>query len=86
MIEETTLEINLSSLKSNYDYLRSKISDKTLMLAVVKAFGYGSEAVTVATFLESLGVDYFAVAYVHEGVLLRKSGIKSPILSSPSAY
>ena len=51
-----------------------------MMLAVVKAFAYGSDAVVVAKLLESIGVDYFAVAYVDEGVILRKGGIKAPIL------
>jgi len=49
-------------------------------MAVVKAFGYGSDAVEVALELEQLGVYYFAVAYTSEGVALRKAGIKSPIL------
>ena len=80
MIKETTLEISLSALKANYKLLRSKISSKTMMLAVVKAFAYGSDAVVVAKLLESIGVDYFAVAYVDEGVILRKGGIKAPIL------
>ena len=52
----------------------------SLFLAVVKAFAYGSEAVVVASFLQKIGVDYFAVAYVSEGVDLRKAGITVPIL------
>ena len=51
-----------------------------MLLAVVKAFAYGSDAVKIAQFLETLGVDYFAVAYVREGVKLRDSGVKTPIL------
>ena len=50
------------------------------MLGVVKACGYGSSSVEVSKLLESLGIDYFAVAYVSEGVELRKGGIKAPIL------
>lgn len=50
------------------------------MLAVVKASGYGSDAISVAQFLEAKGVDYFAVAYTDEGIALRKAGIKTPIL------
>ena len=50
------------------------------MLGVVKACGYGSSSIEVSKLLESLGIDYFAVAYVNEGVELRKAGIKSPIL------
>lgn len=79
-IGETTLEIDLSALEHNYRYLKSKISDSTKFLGVVKAFAYGSDMVAVAKKLESLGTDYLAVAYVKEGVLLRESGIKTPIL------
>ncbi len=79
-VGETTLEISLSALSYNYRYLKSTLSTETKFLAVVKAFAYGSDMVAVATKLEALGVDYFAVAYVKEGILLRKAGITSPIL------
>ena len=52
----------------------------TKLLAVVKAFGYGSDAVEVAKCLVAQGVDYLGVAYVHEGIALRKAGITTPIL------
>lgn len=80
MVSETTLEINLSALKNNIQVLRSKVDKDTMLLAVVKAFAYGSDAVKIAQYLETLGVDYFAVAYISEGVKLRKAGIKTPIL------
>lgn len=77
---ETTLELDLSALEYNYNFFKAKLQKETKFLAVVKAFAYGSDMVTVAKKLESLQVDYFAVAYVKEGVLLRDAGIKSPIL------
>lgn len=77
---ETRLEIDLNALAHNYKYLTSKLQKDTKTLAVVKAFGYGSESVAIAQELESLGVDYFAVAYVKEGVALRDGGITTPIL------
>jgi alanine racemase len=77
---ETLLEINLNALAHNYTYLSSKLKPGTKKLAVVKAFGYGSDGVAVAKELENLGVDYFAVAYVKEGVALRDGGIRTPIL------
>lgn len=77
---ETTLEINLRALTHNYNYLKSKLKSNTNFLAVVKAFAYGSDSVTVAKHLETLGVDYFAVAYASEGSVLREVGIKTPIL------
>ncbi|MGB5942490.1 MAG: alanine racemase [Leeuwenhoekiella sp.] len=76
----TVLEIDLGALTHNYNYLRSKLSPTVKMMAVVKAFGYGSEAVAVAQKLEALGIDYFAVAYASEGVALRDAGIRTPIL------
>ncbi len=78
--QETILEIDLSALKHNYQFLKSKISDSTKFLAVVKAFAYGNEANEIALYLQDLGVDYFAVAYTSEGVALRDAGITTPIL------
>ena len=77
---ETLLEIDLGALEHNYHYLRSRLEPKTKFLAVVKAYAYGSEAGSIAKKLETLGVDYFAVAYVKEGIALRKAGITKPIL------
>jgi len=77
---ETTLEINLSALAHNYNYLKQRLRKDTLFLGVVKAFAYGSDMVAVARRLEELGVDYLAVAYVNEGVLLRDAGVRTPIL------
>jgi len=79
-VQETVLEIDLKALKHNLEYIKSKINNNTKILAVVKAFGYGSNAVKVAQYLELLKVDYLAVAYVKEGVALRDSGITTPIL------
>jgi len=77
---ETVLEIDLKALAHNYAYLRSRLQPETKFLGVVKAFAYGSDAEKIALKLQDLGVDYFAVAYVNEGVLLRNAGITKPIL------
>ncbi len=80
-IRETTLEIDLKALAHNYRHLQSKTSKNTRFMGVVKAFAYGSDAVRIARELEKLGVDYLATAFVKEAVLLRKNGIKKPILA-----
>ncbi|MEM7185598.1 MAG: alanine racemase [Bacteroidota bacterium] len=77
---ETILEIDLDALAHNFQYLKSKIDPDTRIMGVVKAFGYGSDAIEVAKELVTQGVDYFAVAYVKEGVALRDAGIETPIL------
>ena len=77
---ETVLEINLGNLAHNYRYLRSKVPKDVKFLSVVKAHAYGSDSVEIARKLEELGTDYFAVAYVEEGIRLRQNGITTPIL------
>ncbi len=79
-VKETVLEINLAHLTHNFNYLKSKVNPNVKMLAVVKASGYGSDAGAIAKHLEKVGADYFAVAYVAEGIALRESGITTPIL------
>ncbi|MDC9722775.1 MAG: alanine racemase [Urechidicola sp.] len=75
----TSLKINLESVDFNLNYFKAKLQKSTKLLVVVKAFGYGSDAIIIAKHLQNK-VDYFAVAYTQEGVALRTAGIKTPIL------
>ena len=75
----TTLQIDLNALHFNLNYFKLKLKSDTKIMAVVKAFGYGSDAIAIAQFIQNK-VSYFAVAYTHEGVSLRKAGINTPIL------
>ncbi|WP_299669939.1 alanine racemase [uncultured Polaribacter sp.] len=75
----TVLEIDGNALEHNLTYFKQKLNPKTKVLAVVKAFGYGSDGVQIAKFLEDK-VDYYAVAYTHEGIALREAAVKTPIL------
>ena len=79
-MKKTILEIDLKALGHNFNVISSKLSSQTKFMAVVKANGYGSNSVEIAKKLVTMGVDYFAVAFASEGVTLRKSGIKTPIL------
>ncbi|SOU85616.1 alanine racemase [Tenacibaculum dicentrarchi] len=75
----TILEIDAKSIEHNLAFFKQKLNPDTKILAVVKAFGYGSEATEVAKLVQDK-VDYFAVAYSNEGIVLREAGIKTPIL------
>jgi len=75
----TVLEIDAQALEHNLNYFKQKLNPETKILAVVKAYGYGSDGVLVADFLKDK-VAYFAVAYAHEGIALREANIKTPIL------
>jgi alanine racemase len=79
-LHKTVLEIDLTSLRNNFTFFRNQIGPKVKMMAMVKAFGYGSGSFEAARTLQFMGADYFAVAYADEGVQLRKSGIHVPIM------
>lgn len=79
-IHDTILNINLSALINNVNVFKKQLSDTTKIMGMVKAFSYGSGTYEVASALEHHGVDYLAVAYEDEGILLRKKGILLPIL------
>jgi len=77
---ETVLEINIDALIHNLNYYRSKLRPGTKIMAMVKAFSYGSGSFEIANVLQFHNVDYLAVAYADEGVELRKAGIRLPIM------
>jgi len=77
---ETVMEINLNTLLNNLNYYKSKLKPGVKIMAMVKAFSYGSGTFEVANMLQYNKVDYLAVAYVDEGVALRQGGITLPIM------
>ena len=85
-VHETVLEINFSNLVSNLNYYKSKIKPETKLMAMVKAFSYGSGNLEVCNILQFYNVDYVTVAFADEGVDLRRAGITLPIMvMSPEA-
>ena len=75
------LDINLSNLKNNIESIKSIISDKLDIIAVVKANGYGLGALNISKYLSSIGIKYFAVATLEEALELRVTGnIKEDII------
>ncbi|MGI6479362.1 MAG: bifunctional UDP-N-acetylmuramoyl-tripeptide:D-alanyl-D-alanine ligase/alanine racemase [Salinivirgaceae bacterium] len=76
----TIMEVNLDALISNLRYFRSTLNKDTKVIAMLKAFGYGSGSHELATVLQHHRVDYLAVAFTDEAVQLRESGIKTPIM------
>ncbi|MFN5421871.1 MAG: bifunctional UDP-N-acetylmuramoyl-tripeptide:D-alanyl-D-alanine ligase/alanine racemase [bacterium] len=88
-VHRTRLEINLSSLAHNLKQYRLHLQPGTRVMAMVKAFSYGAGSIEVANLLQFNRVEYLAVAYVDEGVTLRKAGVRLPIMimnTEPSAF
>ncbi len=82
----TVLDLDLGKLAHNLDRFR-ECFDKPIM-GMVKAFAYGAGD-AVAVELDRLGIDRLAVAFVEEGVALRKRGVRCPLLvlnADPGRY
>ncbi len=77
---ETVLEINLNAISHNLNYFRSRLNPNVKLMVMVKAFGYGSGGFEIAKLLEHHNVDYLGVAFADEGISLKNSGIKVPIM------
>ncbi|HON69505.1 MAG TPA: bifunctional UDP-N-acetylmuramoyl-tripeptide:D-alanyl-D-alanine ligase/alanine racemase [Tenuifilum sp.] len=79
-VHRTTLEINLNAIAHNLNYYRSLLNPGVKVMAMVKAFSYGSGSYEIANLLQFQRVDYLGVAYTDEGVSLREAGISLPIV------
>ena len=79
-IHQTVMEVDLNAMANNLREYRSLLQPGTRVMAMVKAFGYGSGSFEIANLLQFHGIDYLGVAYADEGVVLRKAGIRVPIM------
>jgi alanine racemase len=84
-IHQTVMTVNLTAMNNNLDAFRRRLKTGVRMMAMVKASSYGSGGYEIANALQEQKVDYLTVAYVDEGVALRKAKIGLPIMvMSPS--
>ena len=77
---QAILEVNLNAIENNLNVFRKRLDPGTSIMVMVKAFSYGSGDYEIARLLEYHQVDYLTVAYVDEGIALRKAGITMPIM------
>jgi alanine racemase len=82
----TIAEINLTALHHNFRQVQRTIPAGCGILAVVKADAYGHGFMDIARELDALGVTAFGVAFLAEGIQLRKSGIDRPVLILGGIY
>jgi len=74
-------EIDLDNIRFNMDSMKANLAPHTKMIAVIKADGYGHGSVPIGRELESLPYVFgFATATYEEADILRRSGIRKPIL------
>lgn len=83
---QTVLEVNMSRLQHNLSIHKRIVGKSTKIMAMVKAFSYGSGGYQLAKALEYNKVDYLGVAYIDEGIELRRAGINLPIMVLNTDY
>lgn len=79
-VHQTVLEVDLTAMTHNLKEYQRYLQPSTKIMAMVKAFSYGSGSAEVASALQFHKVDYLAVAYADEGIELRKAGIHLPVM------
>ena len=74
--------VHLSSLHHNFESISNFVGKDIYIIPVIKADAYGHGIVRVAKELSIYNnVVYLGVAHIKEGVMLRKKGIKKPVLA-----
>lgn len=74
------VEVKESALINNYRQVRNLVPEKTRVMAVVKANGYGHGLSIAARIFFDAGADYLGVTTVEEGLEIRNTGINTPVL------
>ena len=77
------MTVDLGRLARNLGRIQTHVrknGSATKVMAVVKANAYGHGLEKCALHLEASGVDFLGCAYVEEGIILRRAGVKIPIL------
>ena len=70
--------VDLDAIGHNLQAIRAHVG--VPVMGIVKANAYGHGLVPVARHLEACGVDRLGVAFVEEGIALRRAGIRLPVL------
>ena len=70
--------VDLPAIAGNLRAIRDRV--RVPVMGIVKANAYGHGLVAVARHLEASGVDRLGVAFVEEGIALRRAGVRLPIL------
>ena len=76
----TWAEIDLAALRFNVRQIRARVGETTQIMGIVKANAYGHGLARIAQELVACGVEQLGVAFVEEGIELRRAGIEVPIL------
>ena len=79
-MRHTRAEIDLQALRFNFEGIRDRVGSNVKIMGIVKANAYGHGMVEAAKALAGFGCHQLGVAFLEEGIELRKHGITTPVL------
>lgn len=74
------LLVDLDAIRDNVSRFRSLCGPGVAILAVLKAWAYGTELARLATALQDSGIDWIGVSAADEGAAVRRAGVQRPVL------
>ncbi|MEL6345305.1 MAG: alanine racemase [Myxococcota bacterium] len=74
------LIVDLAAIRENIARFRRLVGADVRILAMLKAWAYGTELARVARDLQAAGVNWIGVSAADEGAMLRRAGVHLPIL------
>jgi alanine racemase len=74
------LMVDLGAIRENIARFRELCGPSVAILAMLKAWAYGTELARVASALQESGVDWIGVSAADEGAFARRAGVHLPIL------
>jgi alanine racemase len=72
--------VDLNAVRNNIGRFRAVCGPQVAILAVLKAWAYGTELARLALALQESGVDWIGVSAADEGAALRRAGVHRPVL------
>jgi alanine racemase len=72
--------VDLGAVRENIARFRALCGSDVAILAVLKAWAYGTELARLAGALQEGGVDWIGVSAADEGAIVRRAGVHLPIL------
>lgn len=73
------IEVDLNRLTENYRAIKNQVGS-AIVMPIVKANAYGHGLIRISEHLVCLGAEILGVAFVEEALILRRAGLKIPIL------
>jgi alanine racemase len=74
------LLVDLDAIRDNIARFRGLCGPGVAILAVLKAWAYGTELPRLAAALQDSGIDWIGVSAADEGAVIRRAGVQRPVL------